>query len=223
MTGSENKPSSREMQRDEHQETAEALIHRIPQLVPDDHMEFGAWHAWVQPVLNRHPSKFDADMLPLIHAASEAAVAHRLSFDPWPQFTRAMRALVPDMAPDAIVFEVDTDGGGSDINCPNTQFKAGRIAGNELISQVWSKQVAKSWLREFYLADEIEQAKKKIPEALLALAEEGGWRVGHVPQDEVPGVVLVHDDLERVWPADDAAGALRDIGLSVEPSTSMEM
>lgn len=66
------------------------------------------------------------------------------------------------------------------------------------------------------LSEEIETAKAEISDTDLKALEEAGWRVGHDPEGEVTAVVmLVHDELERVWPLSDIPGAFRDIGVPV--------
>lgn len=55
---------------------------------------------------------------------------------------------------------------------------------------------------------------------LLDAAIEEGWRIGFDPNGEAGPLHLVHDRLDRLWPVNDPAGALADLGL--DPSEFMK-
>lgn len=219
MTRTREENARDAMHDEELREAGQDVILRLPKLVPDDHMEFEDWLAWASEDLEANQKHYDDDYLPYMHEAAETAIFRRNAFDPWPAFTRALRTMIPEMAADAVVYEVEGDDGGRNINCPNTILTAARLLNGQIEGEVWSKSVSKEWLRDFCLADEIALAKMGIPEDHLVAASAAGWRVGHDPKDAVPGVVLVHDDLERVWPVDDVPGAMADIGSAIENDT----
>lgn len=137
-------------------------------------------------------------------------------FDPWPLYTRALRACLPDLPADAVVYEVDADDGGRNLACPNTILTAGRIVNGAVEGESWSKPIAKEWLRSFFRADAIERVKAEIPKEELTAATEAGWRLGYDPDGQISGVLLLHDELQRIWPAEDLRGAMADIGQPLD-------
>lgn len=87
---------------------------------------------------------------------------HSPDFNPWPNFTAAMRRLVPDMAEGAVVYEVDAFG----LDAPNTQLTAGVLKDGELISEtIETRIVSKEWLRSF--VEEWQMNEDKLKEQSL--------------------------------------------------------
>jgi hypothetical protein len=66
-----------------------------------------------------------------------------------PQFTRAMRVLVPDLPAEAVVFELDC-GSPADLSIC---LVAGIIEDGALVGDPIERLIAASWLREFLEAD----------------------------------------------------------------------
>lgn len=193
---------------DDFRASGRAAVLEEPGLVPDRAMKFGDWAAWV---VGSYPAFSEGKgqaLLPFIHAAAMEAITVRDASDPWPAFTRAMRAARPDMAPDATVFDVDSDDGGRNIDCKNVRLTAARIVDGQIEGPIYEKAVAKVWLREFLLDDEIEQAKLGLGDDILAAAIAEGWRVGHDPKERLHGAILIHEELDVAWLLDDCPGAI---------------
>ena len=85
---------------------------------------------------------------------------HSPAFNPWPDFTAALRSIVPDMPEDAVVYEVDSFGPDS----TETQLSAAVISDGEADPEtIVTRVVEKAWLRDFVEAFEAEKAASEAP------------------------------------------------------------
>lgn len=66
-------------------------------------------------------------------------------FHPWPSFTAALRELVPELPPEAVVYAVDAISQTS----PRTRLTAGIVRNGRLVGKATSRLVDKAWLAEF--------------------------------------------------------------------------
>lgn len=156
MTRTREENARDAMYEEELREAAKAVIERLPQLVPVRQMDYDDWLGWAADDLRANQGQYDDQYLPFMYEAVETAIFNRDAMNPWPAFTRALQNSLPGMPADVVVYEVDSDDGGRDVDCPNTVLTAARLVGGQIAGEIYTRAVSKEWLREFCLADEIE-------------------------------------------------------------------
>lgn len=145
MTNTREENARSEMHQEQLRNAAWKVVCENPSISPDEFMDYEDWLEVTGRDASFVGNGRDIPGTEDIYDAAIRALEQRRKFDPWPDFTRAMRALNPEMAPDAVVYKCDA--GNNDH--PTTTLWAAPIRKNRTVGSPVKSTVSKEWLNAF--------------------------------------------------------------------------